>query len=179
MEAVSGPLTKNLPGNLGRFSSDSALAPFEPRRSKCVSHAKWRTDVVYGQSNIVLRCLGCTWWYGANRGICQMQSGVMEGRDRGGARERGAEQLEPCQSLFRASAVGRQRPKHAATPTWRELCSERRVSITTNPNHTGIEHTTHIFLWGYFKCGSFTVNAEQIQKNFKKKSYCPSNEQNF
>lgn len=72
-------------------STDRALARFKPCRSKCVSHAKWRTDVVYGQSNIVLRCLHCTWWYGANRGICQMQSGVMEGRDRAGDRERGRE----------------------------------------------------------------------------------------
>lgn len=61
--------------------ADKASAPFEPRKSECVSHAKWRTVVLYGQSNIVLGCLHCTWWYGANRGICQMQSGVMEGRD--------------------------------------------------------------------------------------------------
>lgn len=63
-------------------STDRALAPFERRRSECVSHAEWRTDVLYGGSNIVLGCLHCTWWYGANRGICQMQSGVMERRDR-------------------------------------------------------------------------------------------------
>lgn len=61
--------------------ADKASAPFEPCKSECVSHAKWRTVVLYGQSNIVLGCLHCTWWYGANRGICQMQSGVMEGRD--------------------------------------------------------------------------------------------------
>lgn len=70
-------------------STDRALALFEPCRSKCVSHAKWRTDVVYGQSNIVLGCLHCTWWYGANRGICQMQSGVMEEEIERGDRERG------------------------------------------------------------------------------------------
>lgn len=51
--------------------------PIRTSRSKTVSHAKWRTVVVYGQSNIVLGCLRCTWWYGANRGICQTQSGVM------------------------------------------------------------------------------------------------------
>lgn len=61
--------------------ADKALAPFEPCTSECFSHAKWRTVVLYGQRNIVLGCLCCTWWYGANRGICQMQSGVMEGRD--------------------------------------------------------------------------------------------------
>lgn len=70
-------------------STDRALAPFKRRRSECVSHAEWRTDVLYGGSNIVLGCLHCTWWYGANRGICQMQSGVMEGRDRAEIEKRG------------------------------------------------------------------------------------------
>lgn len=155
---------------------DRALAPFEPCNSMCVSHAKWRTDVVYGQSNIVLRCLHCTWWYGANRGICQMQSGVMEGRDKGGdrgtGREWGTEQLEPCQTLFRASAVGRQRPKHASTPALGELSSERRLSLTTNPNHTEENFKTHwthrsVFPWGYLNCGWFTACTEMLHSKEK------------
>lgn len=159
VDAVSNRFTKTsiCQWNHQPFSSDTALAPFEPFSRKCVSHAKWRTDVVYGQSNIVLHCLHCTWWYGANRGICQMQSGVMEGRDKGEDRERrrewGTEQLEPCQSLFRASAVGTLRPKNKATPEKSELCSERRVSLTTNPNHTGEKikiYSQHsLFPWGY------------------------------
>lgn len=91
VDAVSNRFTKTsiCQWNHQPFSSDTALAPFEPFSRKCVSHAKWRTDVVYGQSNIVLHCLHCTWWYGANRGICQMQSGVMEGRDRGRTEKEG------------------------------------------------------------------------------------------
>lgn len=86
LQTIPADLLPELPFTSGtcvwwsRFA-DKASAPFEPCTRECVSHAKWRTVVVYGQSNIVLGCLCCTWWYGANRGICQMQSGVMEGRD--------------------------------------------------------------------------------------------------
>lgn len=86
LQTIPGDLLPELPFTSGTCVwwscfADKASAPFEPCTRECVSHAKWRTVVVYGQSNIVLGCLCCTWWYGANRGICQMQSGVMEGRD--------------------------------------------------------------------------------------------------
>lgn len=98
--------------------ADKPPARWNPCKSACVTHAKWRTVVLYGQSNIVLGCRRCTWWYGANRGICQMQSGVMEERDTAkGIENKGEEQLEPGLNLYGASAVRGQRPKHTHTQT--------------------------------------------------------------
>lgn len=141
-EAMSNPLaagTSICQWNLGHFSSDRALALFEPCRSKSVSHAKWRTDVVYGQGNIVLRCLPCTWWYGADRGICQKQSGVMEGRDKGkggieieGAGERTAWALS---NSLQSLSCGGTRTKTCTHPHRRR--AERRLSPTANSNQPG------------------------------------------
>lgn len=88
---------------------------------------------MYGLGNIVVGCFHCTWWYGANRGICQKQSGVMEERDRAGARGRGggrnslgrdkiSSEHQPCV---------RQRPEHEPTPTW---IQQRRGRIQKHPN---------------------------------------------
>lgn len=178
--AVVLDTTSNAPTTLAydnqcSCSTDETLAPFEPRKCERVSHAKWRTVVLYGQSNIVLGCLHCTWWYGANRGICQMQSGVMEGRDRAGGIENevgggewecvcvwggGGEQLEPCQTLFGASAVRGQRPKAwASTTPWRQLCSE---SIAYNePKSQMRSFINHTIGWGFLNCGWF-VHTEML-----------------
>lgn len=166
-------------------STDRALAPFERRRSECVSHAEWRTDVLYGGSNIVLGCLHCTWWYGANRGICQMQSGVMERRDRAWIEKRegsgGSEQLEPWQTPLRASAVGGggQRPKHAPIAPWGRLCSVLRGAyylqhaLITQERISKSHHST--LQEGYLNCGWFTVNAEMLGSEKR----CPWNAQIF
>lgn len=175
--------SSGLPLANGSCFTDRALAPFEPCRSKCVSHAKWRTDVVYGQSNIVLGCLRRTWWYGANRGICQMQSGVMEGRDRAGGNRGGGVRGWTAWALpnsLRSISCGG--TKHACHPpplhedgsALRGEYLPQQTLITQEP----ISKSHHSASpWAYLHCRWFTARTEMLDS--KKEKRCTSNAQIF
>lgn len=116
---------------------------------------------IWAMSNIVLGCLCCTWWYGANRGICQMQSGVMRGRDRAGEwRTRvgvgDVNSLRPAKISLEHQLWGDK--EQPLTPTNSMRTAVLKMLFTTNQNH----RWDHLSILPFFFRGGTTQTHKAI-----------------
>lgn len=114
---------------------------------------------IRGPGNIVVGCFHRTWWYGANRGICQKQSGVMEERDRAGAG--GGER----------NSLGRDK-----ISSEHQLCVETKTRTWAYSNVNTAEERPHSktpqyhiqnaldFHWPSFRCFARKITEPQTRK---------------